>query len=72
MGRGEPHTVGKFIEAIEGALGKKAIKRMMPMARGDVLVTYANVSKARKLIGYHPKVSLEEGIRKFVEWYENK
>ena len=69
LGRGEPHTVGKFIEAIEGALGKKAIKMMMPMARGDVLVTYANVSKARKLIGYHPKVSLEEGIRKFVEWY---
>jgi len=44
---------------------------MMPMAKGDVLITYANVSKATTLVGYRPQVTLEEGIGKFVEWYKN-
>ncbi len=72
LGRGQPHTVGKFIEIIEEATGRKAIKKMMPMAKGDVLITYANVSKAMKMIGYSPKVSLEEGINRFVVWYKNE
>ena len=40
------------------------------MAKGDVLTTYADVSKARRMLGYKPKVSLKEGIGKFVEWYK--
>jgi UDP-glucuronate 4-epimerase len=72
LGRGEPYSVGKFIDFIEKATGKRAIKKMMPMAKGDVLITYANVSKAKRLFGYNPKVSLEEGINRFVEWYKNE
>lgn len=71
LGRGQTHTVGEFIGFIEKATGKKAIKKMMPMAKGDVLITYANVSKATTLVGYRPQVTLEEGIGKFVEWYKN-
>lgn len=71
LGRGQPHTVGQFIEFIEKATGKKAIKKMMPMAKGDVLITYANVSKASRLVNYNPQVTLEDGIRKFVKWYSN-
>ena len=43
----------------------------MPMAKGDVLITYADTSKAKSLLGYNPKVSLEEGIHKFVEWFNS-
>jgi len=71
LGRGQPYSVGKFIEFIEEATGKKAIKKMMPMANGDVLITYANISKARKMIGYDPKVTLQSGIDRFVKWYVN-
>ena len=45
---------------------------MMPMAKGDVLITYANVSKANRLVGYNPQVTLEEGINKFVKWYKDE
>ena len=71
LGRGQPYTVGEFIRFIEKATGKKAIKKMMPMAKGDVLITYANVSKATTLVGYRPQVTLEDGINKFVKWYKN-
>ena len=71
LGRGQPYSVGQFISMIEKATGKKAIKKMMPMAKGDVLITYADTSKAKSLLGYNPKVSLEEGIHKFVEWFNS-
>ncbi len=71
LGRGQPYSVGQFISIIEKETGKRAIKKMMPMAKGDVLITYADTSKAKSLLGYNPKVSLEEGIHKFVEWYKN-
>lgn len=71
LGRGQPYSVGQFISIIEKATGKKAIKKMMPMAKGDVLITYADTSKAKSLLGYNPKVSLEEGIHKFVEWFNS-
>ena len=72
LGRGQPYSVGQFISIIEKATGKKAIKKMMPMAKGDVLITYADTSKAKSLLGYNPKVSLEEGINKFIKWYKDE
>ena len=71
LGRGEPQQLMTFINTIERAVGKKARLDLQPMAKGDVLTTYADVSKARRLLGYDPKVSLQEGITKFVEWYES-
>lgn len=72
LGRGQPYSVEEFISFIENASGVTAIKKMMPMAKGDVLITYANISKAKKLIGYNPQITLEEGINKFVEWYNDE
>lgn len=70
LGRGEPQELMTFIRTIESAVGKKAVLRYEPMAKGDVLTTYADVSKARRMLGYEPKISLKEGIGKFVEWYK--
>ena len=68
---GESQTVklGYLIELIETALGKKAIIDRQPAQPGDVLRTYADISKARKLLGYQPRVKIEEGIPKFVDWF---
>lgn len=70
LGRGEPQELMTFIRTIEAATDKKADLNYQPMAAGDVLTTYADVSKARRLLGYDPKVSLQEGIESFVEWYK--
>jgi len=68
---GESQTVklGYLIELIETALGKKAIIDRQPAQPGDVPRTYADISKARKLLGYQPRVKIEEGIPKFVDWF---
>ncbi len=68
---GESHTtsVVDLVKLIENALGKKAVIDWQPAQAGDVPLTYADVSKAEKLLGYKPKTKPEEGIKKFVEWY---
>ncbi|GAH12962.1 unnamed protein product [marine sediment metagenome] len=53
-------------------MGKEAKLSFLPPQSGDVERTYADVSKAEKLLGYSPKVSIEEGIEKFVKWYLNQ
>ena len=68
---GESHTVrlSRLIELLENAMGKKAIIDRQPAQPGDVPRTYADISKARALLGYQPKVKIEEGIPKFVDWF---
>lgn len=58
-----------FIEAIEGAIGKKATKNYMPMQAGDVPATWADSELLKSLTGYKPTTSVEEGVGKFVDWY---
>lgn len=70
LGHGHPVHLMKFIEIIEKELGKKAIINFMPMQPGDVPATYADTSKAQKLLDFKPKISVEEGVPKFVEWYK--
>jgi len=70
LGRGEPQDLMYFIKCIEKSLGRKAMKNMMPMQPGDVPLTYADTTKAEKLLNYEPKVSIEEGVKRFVEWFE--
>lgn len=73
LGESEPVTLNEMIETIEQALGKKAIINRMPMQLGDVNRTYADITKAKNLIGYNPQTSFKEGIENFVNWYkENK
>jgi len=70
LGNNKPIELSYFIKCIENALKKKAKKNMMPMQPGDVKITYANIKKAEKLLNYKPKVKIEEGINRFVEWYK--
>ena len=68
---GESQTVklSYLIELLEKSLGKKAVIDRQPPQPGDVPITYANIDKARTRLGYNPKVKIEEGIPRFVEWF---
>ncbi len=69
LGAGSPIKLLDFIQVIEEALGKKAVKNMLPAQPGDVPRTFADISKASRELGYAPKISLKEGVEKFVQWY---
>ena len=71
LGESEPVTLNQMIETIEETLGKKAIIDRKPMQPGDVNRTYADITKAKQLIGYAPKTSFKEGIQNFVNWYKD-
>lgn len=58
-----------FVEAIEDALGKKAIRNYMPMQTGDVPATWADTSLIQSLTGYRPQTDFRDGIARFVDWY---
>lgn len=70
LGNNKPVELNKFISIVEGLAGKKAIINSLPMQSGDVDITYADIKKARKLLGYDPKTSFEDGMKQFVEWYK--
>jgi UDP-glucuronate 4-epimerase len=71
---GESQTVPlrDLISLLEQALGKKAVVEELPEQPGDVPITYAEITKARRLIGYDPKVGIEEGVGRFVQWFLDK
>lgn len=69
IGNHQPVELMTFIETIENALGKKAIKNMLPMQAGDVVVTFAETSELRDQFGFEPSTSLQIGVEKFVDWY---
>ena len=69
LGNNRPVELLHLIELIEEALGKKAIKEFLPMQQGEVLETYADISKSQKLLGFSPKTRIEEGIGHFINWY---
>lgn len=60
-----------YIEAIERAIGKKAVKNMLDMQPGDVKQTYADVSLLKALTGYVPTTDVQRGIESFVDWYRS-
>ena len=70
LGCSNPVELMDFIKILEDALGKKAKKKMLPKQPGDVYETYADTSKAKKMLGYKPKISFKEGIKEFVEWFK--
>ena len=69
LGNNQPVTLENFINAIEASAGKKAIKEYLPMQPGDVKKTFANIDKAGESLGFVPSTSIEEGVKKFVDWY---
>ena len=71
IGCSKPVQLMDFINEIEKALGKEAIKEFMPMQQGDVLHTYADTSKLERECGYKPTTTLHEGIGKFIDWFKS-
>ena len=71
IGNHSPVELMRFIEIIEQALGKTAVKEMMPMQPGDVTATYADVADLTADVGFAPSTPLEVGIEKFVAWYKD-
>jgi UDP-glucuronate 4-epimerase len=69
LGESQTIELKDLILAIENVLGKRAKINELPEQPGDMPRTYADISKARKLLGYNPKTKLSEGLPKFVEWY---
>ena len=71
IGNNNPVQLMRFINALESALGKEVEKIYMDMQPGDVLRTYADVSDLERDINFKPSTSIEDGLKKFVEWYED-
>jgi UDP-glucuronate 4-epimerase len=69
IGNSQPVELLRFVEILESALGKKAVRKLMPLQPGDVVATYADVADLERDIGFRPSTPLEEGLRKMVEWY---
>ena len=69
LGNSNPITLREMIEGIELALNKKALMKHLPMQPGDVDRTYADITKAHTMLGYTPKTSYQDGVKKFVDWY---
>ena len=71
VGSREPSAVlaKQFLEAIEIALGRKAVRELIAMQPGEVLETFADVDDLMKEVGFVPAIPIEEGIRRFVVWY---
>ena len=69
IGSNSPVKLTEYIEAAEEAIGKKAIKEMLPLQPGDVPDTYADVSELVKAVGFKPATPVKVGVKAFVEWY---
>ncbi|HEU0152052.1 MAG TPA: NAD-dependent epimerase [Arenimonas sp.] len=69
IGNEQPVELLRYIEVLEGCLGRKARMEMLPLQAGDVPDTEADVSELIQNVGYSPVVQVEEGVRRFVEWY---
>lgn len=72
LGNSNPVSLKDMINTIGEVLNKEPKILELPMQPGDVEKTYADITKAKKLLGYDPKTSFKEGIQKFVEWYKNQ
>lgn len=69
IGNNHPEKLLDFIEILEKHIGIKAIKDFCPMQPGDVYQTYADITELEKDFNFHPKTMLNDGLKKFVEWY---
>ena len=69
LGNQRPVTLLRYIEVLEKCLGRKAQKNLKPMQPGDVRDTWADVASLARDVGYRPRTELEEGVRRFVDWY---
>ena len=71
LGNSHPVRLRELIVQLEAATGKKVLQDRLPEQLGDVPITWANIDKAKRLLGYSPKTSMEQGLRNFVAWYRS-
>jgi UDP-glucuronate 4-epimerase len=69
LGESETIQLKDLIAAIENALGKRAKINQLPEQPGDMPLTCADISKARKLLGYNPATQLSDGLPRFIDWF---
>jgi UDP-glucuronate 4-epimerase len=69
IGNGGPVDLLRFIECLESALGRKAVRKMLPMQPGDVQQTWADTSDLKADTGWSPATDIEDGVKRFVAWY---
>jgi UDP-glucuronate 4-epimerase len=69
LGNNSPVSVLELISILESQLGKKAVISFQPVPPGDVPITYADITKSQKILGFEPKTPLHEGLKKFTDWY---
>jgi UDP-glucuronate 4-epimerase len=69
LGNSHPVKLAELIEYLEAATGRVAIRDFKPLQPGDVPLTWANIDKASKLLGYRPQTRMEDGLKTFVAWY---
>jgi UDP-glucuronate 4-epimerase len=71
LGNSHPVTLAELVRLLEQTTEHKALKQQMPVQPGDVLITWADISKSARILGYRPATPLEEGLKKFVAWYRS-
>jgi UDP-glucuronate 4-epimerase len=71
LGNSHPVRLAELITQLEAATGKKALQQRLAEQPGDVPITWANIDKAKRLLGYSPTTSIEQGLRSFVAWYRS-
>ena len=69
IGNSQPVQLTRLIDILEKEIGRKAIINLQPMQPGDVPVTYADIDKLSRIVGYRPTTPIEIGVQRFVEWY---
>jgi UDP-glucuronate 4-epimerase len=71
LGNSHPVRLAELITLLEAATGKNALQQRLPDQPGDVPITWANIDKAKRLLGYSPRTSMEQGLQNFVAWYRS-
>ena len=71
LGNSQPVALAELVRLLEETTGRKALKQQKPLQPGDVLITWADISKSSRVLGYKPATRLEEGLKKFVAWYRS-
>jgi UDP-glucuronate 4-epimerase len=71
LGNSRTEELGRFVEILEEALGRTAVKELLPLQPGDVAVTSADIEASRRDLGFEPAVVIEDGLRRFVDWYRD-
>jgi UDP-glucuronate 4-epimerase len=72
LGRGEPVLLADFVALLEELAGKKANLDPQPMQPADVKYTYADIGRARRALGFSPRISIQEGVTRFWDWYRDE